>query len=47
MKRHDDRQRSGQLAVTVGDLGDLGDLRVVDRVVAPTIACLAWGSTDR
>ena len=31
MKRHDDRQRSGQLAVTVGDLGDL---RVVDRLAA-------------
>ena len=41
MKRHDDSQRSGPLAVT------FGDLRVVDRVVAPTLACLAWGSTDR
>ena len=31
MKRDDDSQRSGRSAVTVGDLGDL---RVVDRVVA-------------
>ena len=29
-----------RLAVTVGDLGDL---RVVDRVAASTLACLAWG----
>ena len=31
IERHDDSQRSSRLAVTVGDLGDL---RVVDRVVA-------------
>ena len=30
IERHDDSQRSGRLAVTVGDLGDV---RVVDRVV--------------
>ena len=37
MKRHDDSQRSGRSAVT------FGDVRVVDRVAAPTLACLAWG----
>ena len=36
MKRHDDSQRSRPSAVTVGHR------RVVDRVVAPTLACLAW-----
>ena len=41
MKRHDDRQRSGQLAVTVGDLGDL---RVVDRVVASIASSPRLGS---
>ena len=41
MKCHEDSQRSDRLAVRVGHP------RVVDRVVAPTLACLAWGSTDR
>ena len=44
MKRHDDSQRSGRLAMA---FADLADLRVVDRVVAPTLACLAWGDGCR
>ena len=44
MKRHDDSQRSGRWPVM---FGDGGDVRVVDRVVAPTLACLAWGDGCR
>ena len=41
MERHHDRQRSDRLALT------FGELRVVDRVVAPTLSCLAWGDGCR
>ena len=41
MKRDDDNQRSSRLAVTVGDLGDL---RVVDRVVASIASSPRLGS---
>ena len=44
MKRHDDSHRSGRWPVM---FGDGGDVRVVDRVVAPTLACLAWGDGCR
>ena len=44
MTRHDDSQRSGRWPVM---FGDGGDVRVVDRVVAPTLACLAWGDGCR
>ena len=41
MKRHDDSQRSDRLAVTVGDVGDV---RVVDRVAASRASLLRLGS---
>ena len=44
MTRHEDSQRSGRWAVM---FGDGGDVRVADRVVAPMLACLAWGDGCR
>ena len=42
MKRHDDSQRRCRWPVM---FGDGGDVRVVDRVVAPTLAA-SPGATD-
>ena len=44
MTRHEDSQRSGRWPVM---FGGGGDVRVVDRVVAPTLGCLAWGDGCR